>query len=113
VTLLDLDLAHPGDPAEDVGNLMAHLVLRSLQAGRGLPPGRADAERFLGAYVRSTGSPTDGAVIGSGARTLLRLACLYRFRRPWRNLSRPLAGEGVRWATGQTEGWLPVRKQST
>lgn len=100
VTLLDLDLAHPGDPAEDVGNLMAHLVLRSLQAGRGLPPGRADAERFLGAYVRSTGSPADGAVIGSGARTLLRLACLYRFRRPWRHHTRTLAGEGIRWATG-------------
>jgi hypothetical protein len=113
VTLIDLDLAHPGDPAEDVGNLMAHLVLRSLQACRGLPPGRAVAEQFLGAYVRSTGSPTDGAVIASGARTLLRLACLYRFRRPWRHLARTLAGESVRWATGRTGDWLPVRKQSS
>jgi hypothetical protein len=99
VTLLDLDLAHAGDPAEDVGNLASHLVLRALQAGRGLAAGRRDADRLVRSYRGAGGSIEDPSVRRVGARTLLRLACLYRFRRPWRHLSPVLAQEAARWAT--------------
>lgn len=99
VTLLDLDMAHAGDPAGDVGNLAGHLVLRALQAGRGLAAGRGDADRLIRSYRRAGGSIEDPSVRFVGARTLLRLACLYRFRRPWRHLSPVLAQEALCWAT--------------
>jgi hypothetical protein len=97
VTLLDLDLARAGDPAEDVGNLAAHLFLRALQASRGLA-GRADAERLLRSYYRADGSIDDPAARRFGARTLFRLACLYQFRRPWQHLTPTLAAEALHWA---------------
>ncbi len=101
VTLLDLDLARPGSPSDDVGNLAAHLVLRSLQAGEGRGAGRRAARSLVDAYRRAGGSAADDAVRRAMARTLLRLACLYQFRRRWQPLVPALAEEATRW----TERW--------
>ena len=98
VTLLDVDLARSGDPSDDLGNLAAHLVLRSLQAGRGLPSGRRAARRLVDAYRGAGGTAADEAVRREVSRTLLRLACLYQLRRRWQGLVPALAEEAVRWA---------------
>ncbi|HEX2030080.1 MAG TPA: aminoglycoside phosphotransferase family protein [Actinomycetota bacterium] len=98
VTLLDVDMARPGDPAEDVGNLAAHLVLRSLQAGAGAGPGRAATRRLADAYREAGGAAPGPAVRRAAARTLVRLACLYGFRRRWRALVPAVAEEATVWA---------------
>jgi len=81
IGLLDFDTLALGDPALDLGNMLAHLELRALQ-GRCSP---ADAERLTAALL-------DGYRAGADIReriavyahaTRVRLACLYAFRPGW------------------------------
>ena len=99
VGFLDLDLLGRGGPADDPGNLAAHLVLRALQYGADGQWGRRAAARLVGGYIRHGGVATSEAVTAVGARTLFRLACLYRFRRRWRPLVPALLDEAARWTS--------------
>lgn len=95
IGLLDLDSLHPGHPAEDVGNLAAHLILRSLQRGTGWGQGRGDAERLISCYLEAGGRLERAEVLCCCARVLFRLACAYRFRRRWQWVT-PHLLEGAR-----------------
>lgn len=107
VGFIDLDSVQIGHPAEDLGNLAAHLVLRALQAGdRALSPFDATTDLLRG-YRAAGGVVSTASVVAVGARTLLRLACLYRFRRRWRNLTSALLRESQVWqADGRQPGLL-------
>lgn len=95
--LLDLDGVGVGDPAIDVGNLAAHLFLRALQRGDDVGVGRADAAVLL------TRHPAGGARGARwGARSLFRLACLYRFRMASAHLAPTLLDEADRWAVADS-----------
>jgi aminoglycoside phosphotransferase (APT) family kinase protein len=96
--LLDLDLVNRGDPAEDVGNMIAHLLLRTLQRGVSIEEGRRTGDRFLDAYQRAGGSVDSRPIRAWGALTLFRLSCIYLFRRTWRTMTPALLDEAVRWA---------------
>lgn len=102
VGFLDLDLLGWGGAAEDPGNLAAHLVLRALQCGVHVERGRRSAARLIDGYIRHGGVATPSAVMAVGARTLFRLACLYRFRRRWRPLVPALLDEAARWTSPAT-----------
>lgn len=103
IGLLDLDQLGLGSPTEDVGNLAAHFVLRALQAGRTPEDGWADARRLIRA-LRVAGARHDGEEVASAtARTLVRLACVYRFRDRWSALAFPLVDE-ARHAAESLEG---------
>ncbi|MBI5849496.1 MAG: aminoglycoside phosphotransferase family protein [Planctomycetes bacterium] len=83
LTLIDLDLCGLGDPCADAGNLAAHLLLRAVQDGERTARGWEDAARFLCAYAQASRSPAPETLVLSTARTLVRLACVHRFRRGW------------------------------
>jgi len=78
VGLLDLDLLGPGDPALDVGNLLAHFELRALHARS--RPDRPWVARsaFLEGYAPGPRLMTRAA--GYVLSTRLRLAAVYAFR---------------------------------
>lgn len=90
--IIDLDSVGLGDPAVDVGNLAAHLVLRAMQRGDRPTAGRGEAEQLLDA--------AGGAVAHRVhvARTLHRLACVYRLRARWAHLSNDLLAAAADWA---------------
>ena len=97
VGLIDVDSMRVGHPAEDLGNLAAHLVLRALQAGVRLPsPLEATADMLHG-YRDAGGVVSAPGVVAEGAQTLLRLACIYRFRRRWSHLTPALLRECEVW----------------
>ena len=98
VSLLDLDGIRAGDPAEDVGNLVAHFVLRALQHRRSPESGRRLAGAFAGAYRRAGGDVPTEALVAGAARSLFRLACVYRFRRRWQGLTAALLAEATEWS---------------
>ncbi|CAN5203838.1 hypothetical protein BH20ACT24_BH20ACT24_02640 [soil metagenome] len=98
--LLDLDLLHRGHPAADIGNLAAHVLLRSLQRGADVRSGRRAVRRLLDAYCAAGGDVGSREVSSAGARTLFRLSCLYLFRWRWQDTTERLLDESVRWA-----GW--------
>ncbi|MBW3649605.1 MAG: aminoglycoside phosphotransferase family protein [Actinobacteria bacterium] len=100
VVLLDVDALRRGDPAEDIGNLAAHFVLRALQRGDPAEGGRSQAARFTAVYRRAAGDVDPAAVVAAGARSLFRLACLYCFRRRWQPIVPALLAEAVAWSTG-------------
>ncbi|HEX2088314.1 MAG TPA: phosphotransferase [Actinomycetota bacterium] len=102
--ILDLDLVHRGDPVEDVGNMMGHLFLRTLQRGGSIKEGRRAGQRFLDAYRAAHGAVDNRAVHALGALTLFRLSCIYLFRRTWRKLTPTLIDEAVSWARGTPAG---------
>jgi aminoglycoside phosphotransferase (APT) family kinase protein len=90
--LIDLDSVGIGDPAIDVGNLAAHLVLRALQRGDSRRIGDTDADRLL-----DTAGATDRHRVHV-ARTLHRLSCVYRLRARWSYLSDDLLAASAEWA---------------
>ena len=93
-SLLDLDDVGFGRPESDVGNLTAHLVLRSLQATGTSDIGRQWSDRFTDAYQQHL--PLElGLVRRVEQQTWLRLAGLYRFRRASRHLAPVLADLGT------------------
>ena len=73
--LLDAEIAHVGDPAFDVGQLLAHLLLPSLARGRA-QSGRRAAEAAWVAYVDaagvSGGASFAAAVVYAGIELLRR-----------------------------------------
>jgi aminoglycoside phosphotransferase (APT) family kinase protein len=91
--LLDLDSFSVGDPAVDAGNLAAHLVLRAIQRGETAEAGRLDANRFLEAYRRAGGTADSPRTRWERSASLFRLACVYLFRRRWRERAPELVTE--------------------
>lgn len=80
VAWIDLDLTALGHPATDVGNLCAHFVLRALQRRGDAAAGHALAARLADAVAHSDTGPDRQDIDRQGAATLIRLACVYRFR---------------------------------
>lgn len=77
LAILDLDRLGPGYPIAEVGNLTAHIVLRSLQAGERIAASDDLISAFLRAYERAGGFMEQDLHAAAVARTLFRLACLY------------------------------------
>jgi aminoglycoside phosphotransferase (APT) family kinase protein len=98
VGLLDLDLVRAGRPAEDIGNLTGHLVLRLLQRDDWSTDGTGLLDVLLHGYRQAGGAVDDQEARSRTAETLFRLACLYLFRRRWRRLSSELVDRAVWWA---------------
>ncbi|CAN5241370.1 hypothetical protein BH18ACT4_BH18ACT4_06110 [soil metagenome] len=98
VGVLDIDGVAAGDPVEDVGNLLAHLVLRALQRGDHGDLGHRTGEEFVAAYQAAGGQSRYEAVAATVARALFRLACVYRFRGRWHALAPELLREASRQA---------------
>jgi aminoglycoside phosphotransferase len=71
-TMLDFDTAATGDPAQDIGNFLAHLDFAAIMAGR---TSSEETDVFLGAY----GSSHRQRTAAHRSATLLRLACIYSF----------------------------------
>jgi len=90
--IIDLDSVGVGDPALDVGNLAAHVLLRALQRRDPIEVGRREASVVLSTHP-------SGGLAGQiwGARTLFRLSILYRFRMRWAYLVPTLLRESARW----------------
>jgi aminoglycoside phosphotransferase (APT) family kinase protein len=87
--LLDLDTLARGEPALDLGNMLAHFELRVMQ-GRCAPvDAAAAAEAFLEGYRPS--EPVLARIPAYRSATLLRLACVYSYRPHWRRLGPGLA----------------------
>ncbi len=97
IGLLDLDGLRLGDPLDDVGNLAAHFVLRALQRGDARRAGDAQATAWLAAYARCVPSFSLPAACAATARTLIRLACVYRFRSRWAPLPPQLLEAALVW----------------
>lgn len=95
IGVLDLDGATAADPAEDVGNLVAHLVLRAFQRGDGAERGHEHGELLLAAYHAAGGVAGREAVTTMATRALFRLACVYHFRGRWRTLAPRLLHEAA------------------
>lgn len=86
--MLDFDTLSLGDPALDLGNMLAHLDLRREQ-GRLTHDAAATAQHeFLGAYAPTEEERTRARSYQS--LTLLRLACVYAFRTGGRDTSRAM-----------------------
>jgi Ser/Thr protein kinase RdoA (MazF antagonist) len=87
--LLDFDTVARGEPALDLANMLAHLDLRVMQR-RCTPQAGAEAGRaFIEGYAPSPA--VLGRVPEYRAAALLRLACVYSYRPPWRHLVSALA----------------------
>lgn len=83
--LIDLDGVAAGPVEADVGNLTAHIMLRALQADRGVSVGWNHVGEFLEAYRRRR--PLDFEQVANVQRhTWLRLSGLYQFRQASRHL---------------------------
>jgi thiamine kinase-like enzyme len=79
IVLIDLDRASSGDPAVDLGNLAAHLVLRALQRGDSTDTAWGRVRELVGAYGQVQAiPPAEVALLCRAA--LLRLALVYLFR---------------------------------
>jgi Ser/Thr protein kinase RdoA (MazF antagonist) len=75
-TLIDFDTVCNGEPAQDIGNFLAHLDLARLE-GTELPSD-ADAA-FQAAYAHSHQAPQLSRVVAHRNATLLRIACIHAF----------------------------------
>lgn len=95
VELIDLDMVHAGDPLEDIGNLSAHLLLRSLQRPTGATPAQGWSEALVTGYRSAGGWAPERALEAASARVLFRLACLYLFRRRWMQVAPVLLREAA------------------
>ena len=89
MTLLDVDTLTVGDPALDVGNFLAHLVLRSHQD----PGSAAVVTEARGAFLAGYGEVSEARCRFWEAASLLRLSCIYALRPRWRALAVPLLEE--------------------
>lgn len=90
--IIDLDSVGLGDPAIDLGNLAAHLVLRAMQRGDTPTGGRGEAEALLDVAGATAAHRVHVA------RTLHRLSCVYRLRARWAYLSNDLLAASAEWA---------------
>ncbi len=85
-TLLDCDSLACGDPAQDCGNFIAHLLLRKLQEPINAPNVDKGIRAFRNAYEYA-GKNFEVRVRWWQAATILRLAFLYSLRPKWHHLS--------------------------
>lgn len=99
VGFIDLDSVRVGHPAEDLGNLAAHLVLRAIQADLQAPSPLEATTDLLRGYRQAGGVVSTSDVVALGAQTLLRLACVYRFRGRWRSVTTSLLRACKIWHT--------------
>jgi len=89
VALLDLDDVRSGDPATDIGNFLAHLILRPMQYPATAAGCDLAALHFVEAWIEEVGSRFDpGQDFRSRVRfytatTLVRLAGVYAARERW------------------------------
>lgn len=97
IGFIDVDGIRDGFVGEDAGNLAAHIVLRSLQRGSSLRDAVAESYRFLDAWASACGRFSRSTVHGAAARTLFRLACLYRLRRSGRGITDALLSAADAW----------------
>ncbi len=81
IGILDFDLLAAGEPALDVGNMLAHIQLRVLQQRLDERTGRCFADAFLAGY--SPDDPTLDRLCVYTDAALLRLAAVYSFRPRW------------------------------
>jgi len=86
ITYLDVDGVAVGDPAIDVGNLLAHLRLRRLQE-RARAPYDVLRETLVDAYPGMAQAVFRRAAMFYEAASLARLAAVYALRPRWRHLS--------------------------
>ncbi len=84
VFLLDFDTLCRCDPAIDVGNFLAHIVLARLQ---GLDASAEPEQLFLEAYRSTSGKDLTRAVNVFERSALLRLACINAFCAQWCDLT--------------------------
>ena len=73
-----------GDPAQDVGNFLAHLKLLGLQTATDC---ESQAGAFLDGYRDVRRLPAQTRVHAHFNSTLLRIACIYAFSSKWRHLT--------------------------
>jgi len=88
-TLLDADTLAAGDPALDVGNFLAHLVVRARQE----PGSAAVLAEGRAAFLADYGDVGEARWRWWEAASLLRLSCVYSLRPRWRALAVPLLEE--------------------
>ena len=120
IGLLDLDGAGSGDPEQDLVTLTAHLELRALQHRRP-PPTNEIGDLWEGFEIARDATTTERTRAATAAE-LIRLACLYRFRRRWRPMTSDLLNRAHDWnaitrvlpigsatteVTGTVPAWLP------
>jgi Ser/Thr protein kinase RdoA (MazF antagonist) len=72
-TLIDFDTACNGEPAQDIGNYLAHLDFSEALHGA---DSRADIDAFLAAYEATHTSIPASRIRAHRAATLLRLSCI-------------------------------------
>lgn len=77
---IDLDNAALGESELDLGNLAAHVALRSLQSGRPVGESREAEALVVEGYVAAGGAPRPHRVSRYREATLVRLALLYLMR---------------------------------
>ena len=82
--LIDFDTTCVGNPAQDVGNMLAHLTMRELQFDQDQ---RENVAAFLNGYESIGKLPDDADSDAHLKSTLFRLACIYRFTTDWRHLA--------------------------
>ncbi len=87
LSIIDIDSLGVGPSEIDVGNLCAHLVLRSLQKSESYEGGRRWVDVFLNSYEDAGGNLDRRLLRQEFESTLFRLSCLYLFRRRWRFLT--------------------------
>jgi aminoglycoside phosphotransferase (APT) family kinase protein len=85
-TLLDWDSLACGDPAQDCGNFMGHLVLRQLQEPANVLNIDKGIKAFRSAYEYAD-DKFEVRVKWWQAATLLRLGFLYSLRPKWHRLT--------------------------
>jgi len=107
VGMLDVDTLAVGERALDLGNLLAHLRLRTLQGALSGGGARTARTALLAAVGPAPATVRRLAVYEMTA--LLRLAAVYAFRPRWQAMSRELLRQGLaaqdglctrRWITG-------------
>lgn len=81
--LIDLDTSCMGDPAQDIGNFLAHLKFRELQTSSDVS---SQVDAFLDGYRDVRRLPAQAHVHAHIKSTLLRMACIYAFSSKWRHL---------------------------
>ena len=80
VTVLDLDTLSLGDACVDLGNLLAHLYLKSLQHGESAGGFQSDAAAFLERYESRCGRVDRGTLGFFTASAFFRLGAVHSFR---------------------------------
>ncbi len=78
VGMIDFDTLSRGDPAVDLGNFLAHILLRRLQGRASDSLALAAAESFLAGYQPDPA--TTARALAYQELSSLRLACVYAFR---------------------------------